>query len=136
MSSYTVLLCPHEKLDPYRAFIYAKWLRSLRYGNEYFRLVEPQAFWRSYSAYITAILCQENAAVRLAVLTDEPDVALGFCVSRGTILDYIYVQKDFRRLGIGGNLMPKNIETITHLTRTGVTVWGSKMKSVKFNPFA
>lgn len=134
MSTYSVIVCPEEKLDPYRAFIYAKWLRSLRYGNEYFRLVEPMAFWQSYREYITAILNREDTDVRLAVLTDEPDVALGFSVSRGTILDYVYVQKDMRRLGIGASLVPKGIDTVTHLTRTGIT-WWSKTKDVIFNPF-
>lgn len=135
MSSYTVFQCPVEKLDPYRAMIFAKWLRSLRTGNDYFRLVHPEAFYVAYSRYIQAILNRSDVAILLAALTDDPDVVLGFSVSRGTVLEYVHVNKDFRRLGIGRMLVPDQIDTITHLTRTGLSIWG-KTSGIKFDPFA
>ncbi len=135
MSSYTVFECPVEKLDPYRAMIFAKWLRSLRTGNDYFRLVHPQAFYVAYSRYIQSILSRHDVRIMLATLSDDADVVLGFSVSRGTVLEYVHVGKDYRRLGIGKGLVPECINTITHLTRTGLAIWG-KTKDIKFDPFA
>ncbi len=136
MNSYSVFVCPSEKLDPYLPLIFSKWLRSLRYGNDYLRLVEQEAFYKAYHRYIKAILNHSEAEVRLAALSDDPDVVLGFSVCRGPILDYVHVHKDQRRLGIGRKLVPKGITTVTHLTRTGLSIWGSKMAGIAFNPFA
>ncbi|MES2347852.1 MAG: hypothetical protein V4641_09825 [Pseudomonadota bacterium] len=136
MNSYTVFVCPAEKLDPYLPLVFSKWLRSLRYGNDYFRLIDQKAYYTAYHRYIQGILGHSEAAVRLAVLTDDPDVVLGFSVTRGPVLDYVHVHKDQRKLGIGRKLVPPGITTITHVTRTGLSIWGAKMVGVAFNPFA
>ncbi len=125
--------------------IYSKWLRSLRFGNDYFKLADAAAYYEAYQRYITNIL--QVATVRLAVISDDEDVVIGFAVVRNNILDYVHVLRlrlksitgfdvvDYRRRGIGTKLVPKNIDTVTHLTRTALTIWGSKYSHWKFNPF-
>lgn len=121
-----------------RNLVRARWMRSLRYGNDYFRLMVPESFYASYQRYIDAILAKQSAVVRFAVLADDRDVVLGFAVVRGSILDYVHVHKDQRRQGIARMLVCRGPETeaITHLTRTGLTIWGSKCPDWKFDPFA
>lgn len=137
VSSYTVLLYRAAALpDEYRALIYSAWKKSHRHGNDFMKLIVPAAYYEAYDKVINNVMGQDDAVVRLAVLSDEPDVVLGFSVSRGTILEYVYVFKDHRRLGIGRKLLPSKVETITHLTKTGMSIWGSKFGSWKFNPFA
>jgi GNAT superfamily N-acetyltransferase len=120
-----------------RHFIYSKWLRSLRYENDFFRLIWAEAYWPAYQAHIRKILDGPETTVRLAVLSDEPDVILGFSVSRRTVLDYVYVHKDQRRQGIASQLVPQGIEWITHVTKTALTIWGSheRAKEWRFDPF-
>lgn len=120
----------------YRNLILSRWKRSLKNGNDYFKLVEPRAYHRSYDLYISRVMASPAAAIRLAVLDEDSDVVLGFSVCRGSVLDYVHVHKDNRRLGIARNLVPSGIDTITHLTRTGMTIWGSKCPGWTFNPFA
>lgn len=115
--------------------IFSKWLRSLRYGNDFFKLIDPEAYYSRYEAMIQRILRAPETEVRLAVLSDDHDVVLGFSVSRGSALDYVHVHKIQRRQGIGKNLVPDGITTITHLTKTRLTIWGSKYGEWKFNPF-
>lgn len=138
MNAYRVVLYFAGLPERYRALVFSKWLRSLRYGNDYFRLIEAPAYYKSYHAYIEGILSSPSAAVRLAVLADDPDVVLGFSVARGTgtVLDYVHVQKDMRRQGIGRMLVPPGVTTITHVTKTGLSIWGSKYPQWAFNPFA
>lgn len=126
----------HAMPKDYRPLIYAKWLRSLRYGNDYFKLSDPVSYYRAYHAYIDRILADIACVVRLAVLADNADIVLGFSVSRGTALDYVYVQPELRRQGIGTKLVPQGIESITHLTRTALTIWASKYAKWRFDPFA
>ncbi len=110
-------------------------MRSFRYGNDYMKLADSDSYYRSYEIYLTLLLYKPEAVVRLAVLTDDPDVALGFSVVRGPILDYVHVHKDFRKQGIGKKLVPNDIETITHLTKTGMKLWSTKLPKATFDPF-
>ena len=139
MTSYSIITCMgilgKEAPGAYSHFIYSKWLRSLRYGNDYFKLVDSDAYYNAYHRYIENILTNPETTVRLAVLTDDKDVILGFSVANASTLHYVYVHKDQRRLGIGTKLLPPHIDSISHLTRTGLIIWASKYAHLKFNPF-
>lgn len=119
-----------------RNLVLSRWKRSLRYGNDYFRLVDPSAFYDAYNVYLDRLLSAAQTTVRVAVLAEDGDVVLGFSVSRGPVLDYVHVHKDQRRCAIARSLVPSNIHTITHVTKTGLTIWASKYPQWKFNPFA
>lgn len=137
VSTYSVIVFPARDLPKeYLPLIFSKWLRSLRHGNDYFKLADSEAYYRTYHNYIEVILGRAGAVVRLAVLSDDKDVVLGFSVSRGNILEYVHVHKDHRNLGIGRNLVSPDIDTVTHLTRTALNIWAAKYKHWKFNPFA
>lgn len=118
-----------------RNFIYSKWLRSLRYENDFFRLIDAESYWASYQGHIRRVLSGPDTTVTLAVLTDDPDVILGFSVWRRNVLDYVYVHKHQRRLGIAKSLVPAGIEAFTHVTKTALTIWGSKYGHWRFDPF-
>lgn len=136
VSTYTIMAYPgHELPQCYTGVLYSKWLRSLRNGNDYYKLCDPAGYYEAYTRHIGHLLSMPHTVVRVAVLTDDKDVVLGFSVSRGHILDYVYVHKDQRRHYIGTNLVPRDIQTITHLTRTGLAIWSSKYGHLKFNPF-
>lgn len=137
VSTYTVIVYPARALpEQYRAMIFAKWLRSLRHGNDYFKLVDAKSYYTNYNRFLGNVLSRETAAVRLAVLSDDRDVVLGFSVSHDNVLDYVHVHKDQRRMGIGKHLVPPGIDTISHLTRTAMGIWGNKYGHWKFDPFA
>jgi GNAT superfamily N-acetyltransferase len=124
---------PYEKLDTYRPAIYSKWLRGQRYGSPQFKEMEPNEYFETYKRVIERTLNDERCLVRFAVLTDEPDVFLGFSISRGAVLDYVYVHKDARRHGIATSLVPRGIERFTGFTTLGAKI--AKAKGWKWNPF-
>jgi len=129
-------MLPGPKLpDAYKPMVFSKWLRSLKYGNDYFKLIDAGSYYSAYHNFIERLLNQVNCEVRLATLQNEPDVVLGFSVSRGLILDFVHVHKDFRRQGIGSSLLPAETETITHITRSGMSFWNNRLKDAKFDPF-
>lgn len=137
MSSYKIVAYSAFALpQAYVNLIYSRWMRSFRYGNDIIKLCDSNAYYFAYRSYISKVLMQRDAVVQMAVLTDAPDVVLGFSVSRGTILDYVHVHKDNRRVGIGQKLIPAGITVFTHLTKTGKTIWKNKYKDWKFNLFA
>ncbi len=135
-STYSIITFSATALPKeYLGLVFSKWLKSLRYGNELYKLIEPQAYWPIYHKYLEKIMGAQDAIVRLAVLTDDKDVVLGFSVSRGIILDYVYVHRDHRALGIGSHLIPKDIKHFTHVTKMGILLWRQKYRSWTFNPF-
>lgn len=115
--------------------IYSKWMKSLRYGNDYFKLAESGPFFSAYQKYISSILARNECSVRIAALSDEPDTCLGFSVSEGDTLHYVHVQKVQRNQGIAKSLVPCHVATITHLTKAGMRIWAEKMPHAKFNPW-
>ncbi len=136
MTSYIVMAyrgpdLPHQ----FVGLIYSKWLRSYRYNNDFIRLSDPAAYYPAYNSYISKILSDADTVIRLAQLTDDMDVVLGFSVSRKNILDYVHVHSLNRKMGIGRKLIPPGIDTISHLTRIGLSIWGTKFGKWKFNPF-
>ena|ERR1035437_9602134 len=136
ISTYDIISYPGPNLpDTYRNLVFSKWLRSLRYGNDYFKIIDSAAYFSAYNKFISLILSKPNTTVRLAVLTDDHDVVLGFSVARDNTLDYIHVHKDMRKQGIATSLYPKTIDTITHLTTVGMAIWTAKIPNVLFNPF-
>lgn len=134
--TYTVLR--YEKQIPldYLNFVFSKWMRSYRFGNDFMKLVESDHYFKSYELYIANILARPNTVLRIAALSDNHDVALGFSVVRDHVLDYVHVHKDFRKQGMGKKLVPPGIIAFTHLTKTGMKLWPTRMPRAKFTPFA
>lgn len=135
-SSYKIVYCLGTELPvQYRGLIIARWSRSLRYGNDYFKLSEPKAYWAIYPKLIEYLLTRPNTIVRIAVLTDEPDTALGFSVTESDALHYVHVDNASRRNGIGKALVPQELTTVTHVTKLGVPFWSKVLPKATFNPF-
>jgi hypothetical protein len=117
-----------------RNLIIAPFLNSLRYGNDLFKLIDKDAFYFSYGKFIDVLLQRPNASVKFAILDDE--TVLGWCMSEQKILHYIWVKKEVRRQGIGKALMPKDFDTISHITNKGINIWVNYYPEKRFNPFA
>lgn len=135
-ASYSVI--PYSGCDlpgSYRNMVLAKWMRTLRFGNDFFRLIKSDGYFESYQIYIKGILARHQCIVRLAVLTDEPDTCLGFSVSEPGILHYVWVHKDNRRIGICRELIKFQFDYITHLTTPWMAIWNKKFSKASFNPF-
>ncbi len=135
-SSYSVISFPASKLpETYQNFVKSKWKRTLRHGNDYFKLSDSDSFFSNYEKYLTHLFGRRDSVIRLAVLTEDPDVVLGFSLIEGNALHYVYVQHEQRNRGIGRSLVPVKIEVISHLTKAGMSVWHSKLPNAVFDPF-
>ncbi len=137
--SYSILVFKASELPKsYFPLIYARWLRSFKHGNGTAKKISSKEYHEHWHHYITVLMGKPDSLVRMAVLSDDHDVVLGFSVSREDVLDYVHVHTDFRRIGIGKHLVPEKITTFTHLTAVGVIIWQKRKqyKEWKFNPFA
>lgn len=135
-SSYSVIAFQGAKLpEGYRNVVLSNWLRSLRQGNDYFKLVEPKSYYEAYERYVKHIIQRPDTLLRMAVLSDDHDVVLGWSCMERKVLHYVFVRSEQRAKGVGQALTASGFEVITHITRAGIQIWNEKYKQVTFNPF-
>jgi GNAT superfamily N-acetyltransferase len=135
-ASYQVISFPAPKLPAqYLNMILSQWMHSLRYGNDYFKLAESRSYYWAYQRFIEMLLKKPDAIVRLAVLSDDHDVVLGWSLAQEEKLHYVWVQREQRNKGIATALIPKPISRITHITKAGMGLWNKRLPKAVFNPF-
>lgn len=118
-----------------KSFIFSTFLRGLYYGSDFFKEVDKEAFMAHYHKVLDHVLNQPGTSVEIACLEDAPNVILGYIIYKDNRLDWIFVKKAWRGIGIAKRLTPGKINTITHLTTIGKSIL-KKHKGIKFNPFA
>ncbi len=135
MVSKSDLVTIRDAVDADRDFIFATWLRGLRYGNDWFEAIDSIAYFQIYHAALERALDNSNNSIKVACLKDDPEVILGYAVYAGNRVDFVFVKKAWRSIGIAKSLIPVTMDTVTHLTKVGVSIL-KKHPKVKFNPFA
>lgn len=139
MSEYSILSYPAKDTPKtYLPLIYSSWLYSLRCGNPSYAKLDKNEYFTKYHLFIENLMDKPDSVVRLAVLSDDHDVVLGWSVSREDVLDYVRVQKDYRRMGIAKKLMPPKLTAFSHVTITALKIWQRtpKYRYLEFNPHA
>lgn len=116
-------------------FIYSTWALGLYHGNSWFHQIDQSAYFQNYKPVILAILNDPKTEIKIACIKDDPDVILGYSVSEGTTLHYVYVKGMWRKIGIARELIPESVECITHLTDIAKDLLKKKFPDAKFNPF-
>lgn len=122
----------------YQGVVIARWLNSLKKHSEIFKRAEKDSYYKAYEPYIKVILSRPNVKVRLAVLEEDHDVVFGWSASEPKILHYVHVQPPYNGHGISYDLIPKDIEIISHVTKHWdkcFTDRNNRFSKVKFNPF-
>jgi GNAT superfamily N-acetyltransferase len=99
--------------------VIVSWLNGYYYGNDKFNKIPNILFFDNYRKTITDILASPLTTIKIACLSDDPDVILGFSVFDKDILHWVFVKKSWRNLGIAKELVPKDIKYCTHVTKSG-----------------
>jgi GNAT superfamily N-acetyltransferase len=113
-------------------FVYATWLRGLYYGNDFIKQIDKDIFMEEYHPVVTGILRRPGISIKIACLKEDEDVILGYSITEGSTLHWVFVKPVWRGIGVAKKLLPDKIITITHYTNLG-----KKLKSTEtiFNPF-
>lgn len=119
---------PYQESD--KNFIYVTWMTGLYFGNDTWRLMKRYTFYCNYQKVLDSLI--PRCTITVCALADDPDTAIGYCVTRGTALDWVFIKEAWRRHGIARALIPEGIQTVSHMTKM---VRGIKPKEWEFNPF-
>lgn len=113
------------------AFIMSTWLRGLRYGNSWFKLIDKEAYYSKYTVVLNNLL--RSSVVAVACLIDDPNVVVGYAVVSPETLHWVYVKKSWRGFGLAKELtQPFRITRVSHLTKLGRRL---KPLGWRFDPF-
>lgn len=123
------------RLEPYLGKIVGNWLNTLRWTNDWFKLIDKRSYYETYQRAIKAILARPSCQASLAVLSDDEDVCVGWAVFEGKTLHYCFVNRTGRRQRIATAVVPKDFDKMSHLTVTGVVIWKTKFPKAIFDPF-
>lgn len=120
-------------------FILATFLRGLYYGDTWFREIPKPIFMKQYHAIATRLLSLPTVSIIIACLKEDPDTILSYAIlgknSTGSTLHWVFTKTAWRNIGIGKMLIPQDLNTVTHLSKVGLSLL-RKRTGVDFNPFA
>jgi len=116
-------------------FIFATWLRGLRYGNHTFELIHQEIYFTLYHQVIEKLLSSPTVKIKVSALIEDPTVILGYCVSDQDVVHWTFVKDAWRGIGIMKSLLPKDFTTVTHITNIGEEIIRKKFPHIIFNPF-
>lgn len=121
------------------AFILSTWLKGLLFGGDnLYRRIPKAIYFKNHHAILEKILAHPATTVKLAVLKEDADVILGYSVYRvaggQTVLDWTFVKKEWRGIGIAKSLCPENVYAVTNLTRVGGAIL-EKHPNTIYNPY-
>lgn len=116
-------------------FIFATWLNGLRYGSDFYGLVDKASYFKNYHEVIKNIIERPTASILVACLTDDNDTIIGYSISEPTILHWVFTKPVWRKLGIGKDLIPPGTKYVTHMTNIGADLLKKKLPNVVLDPF-
>lgn len=114
-------------------FILATVLRGLYYGGSIFSEMRKQAFMEKYHEVVKHLLIQNANTTKVACLKEDPSVILGYSLMSNETINFVFVKKSWRGIGIARDLIPSTIKSVSHLTKTGMSI--AKKQGWDFNPF-
>lgn len=100
-------------------FIYATWLKSYRHASQFAKKISNDIFFDMHQKVIERFLSRLGATVLIAYPKGEPEVILGYIAydTDQNVVQYIYVKRTFRKMGIGAALAKEATPRIfTHWT--------------------
>lgn len=140
------------------SFIYSTFMKSLYFGNtlqkkvdgapwhpnhaelkiirrapfDLFSQIREETFYQNYQKVIERLIRKPGVQVFIACLKEDPDVILGYSIFQPKILHFVFVKDVWRRIGLARDLIPPDIEYLTHLTKVGRSI---APKQWEYNPF-
>lgn len=120
-------------------FIYSTWLRSYRHASHFAKKISNEIFFDMHHRVIDGFI-DRGGLVYVAHPKGEPEVILGYiCVEPNQpMIQYVYVKKPFRKMGIAKALYKKLDYPATALFThwTSDTDWiVKKLEKLTYNPY-
>ncbi len=118
-----------------RNFIFSTWLKGQRFNSFYYSEIPQDLYFREYSKIIDRILGLPDVEVRVAFDEANPGWIVGFAVTQGDAIHWIYVRGgEYRLKGIARFLVKdRPLKSARSTSRIGRAIMAKH--GIVFNPF-
>lgn len=117
------------------AFIFATWLQCYKHSSSFARHIPKKVYFEQHHAIVERLLAR--CEVLVCTLADSDSTIVGYVVRGPGILHFVYVKKDFRRMGVASGLLvdvDPNAMVFTHWTE-GFDLILRKWPHMQYNPY-
>lgn len=98
--------------------IYSTWPKGAYYGAVEIPKGSKKQWFKQFYAHVKH--CLESSEVRIAALTEDPSIIIGYVIINGPTLEWAYVKETFRLQGICRLLLlNREIKDIANVTKIG-----------------
>lgn len=127
------------KLRPYRdtdkAFVFETFKKGLWNGNMEFRQMSLHSFNTTYQKLIERLIALPETVTTIAALKEDDDVIVGYSITRPETIDWVFVKRGWRKLGIAKSLLAHIVpKRVTHMTTIPGKILVEKF-NLSYDPF-
>lgn len=122
------------------SFVYSSWLKSYWDGYAaYISAMSPQTYWVEQRRLIARLFALPNTVVTVLASSTEPDVIVGWVMTNGQTVHYLYVKDAFRQMGLARSLLAAvdlapSALTYSHTTKRAEAIL-KKHRLATYNPW-
>lgn len=123
-----------DAVEADKNFIYSTWCKNQLYSNAMYKGIPKDVFVRNYSNWVGSVFSLPGLYIKVACLSDEPEIIVGYSVHTDWCIYYCYVKPAWRKKGIAKQLVPcETITTVASYTPTGDAI--RKRQGWLWNPW-
>lgn len=119
------------------SFIYSTWLRSYRHASQFAKRMTNEIFYEMHHKVIDRFI-ERGGQIFIAHPKGDSETILGYlCADTAMpVIQYVYVKKSFRKMGIATALHKNASAAIMFSHWTNDTDWiVKKLKNLIYNPY-
>jgi GNAT superfamily N-acetyltransferase len=118
------------------SFIFNSWLKSFFHSSSFAKDIDKDIYYKYHKLVIERILSR-LPTVYVACDSTHLETVFGYILGEGEVLHFLYVKKDFRKLGIGTSLLEVYgvPEYISHLTKDAKKLSDKHKPKMRYNPY-
>jgi len=129
-----VSILPGDERD--HAFVYATWLQSYRKLSDFAKPIAREVYFPAQHDRIERLLRIGRLHVAVPEGSSGMHTILGYCVTDGALLHWVYVKGNWRQMGIAGKLLEgRGLQQFTHWTYD-FDHMARRLANLKYNPYA
>lgn len=129
MDEERVVIRTYQESDA--AFVFSTWRNSIWFDKKERLDAAAPSFFREMTKKIKRKIKEPMASLRIACFSNDRNHIIGCALKVGSLLEWVYVKKDYRNQGVGTLLAGEFKEISRPVTNVGIAITAKKGFKIK-----